>query len=164
MSVDITVYLGPYFECKTQSGTQYKKKYGCPNPNCIRCGKSISDTKEIYCSRCGGNLCWMEVSLPASFPNEEEVSQTLHGQFDEVSWKVGCKGAHIWIENSEEYEGGGKYFDPYDGGFWCEINLEQMVRETVRLCEKNKDVLETLRRFYGEDNVKARWGLLNMVD
>lgn len=167
MGIDVTTYLGPYFECKVERTTRVSSYRGCPTPGCRLCAKEVGEST-IYCSRCGSGIVTLSKSACVDAIDWDEVREALHDSFylamgDDLGRWMRDEGVHIWIENRDIRESGGKSFDPCSHSIWYVVDAETLTRETIRLHEKCKIELEILRKFYGEDNVKIKWGLLSMI-
>lgn len=159
MSLDYSTYLGPYFECKVGKRKNTLQFKSCPNSQCEKQNKAVSDVVH-FCPSCGTRIA------PAQGPEIEieevntwEVSDALR----QGLWCCGRKEQmHLWRSNRSDRKVGIS-FDPTEDSFIEAIDPDRRSDELRKFVSLFSEEHKILCQFYGEENVAVRWGLINYI-
>lgn len=170
MSLDYTVYFGPYVECKTSKAPVRQKRRGCLNVNCemFRVHVPISNLADIpvkyYCSLCGSAIKEFTIEKMVEQPDyadwderEDEPYQSIMAKFqplcgDYIESLMNERRIHVWIPNDV-----GVFFDPRR-----DIDIRQVDLE--KLANDQEIDLNLLTQVYGDENVSIKWGVVNYAN
>jgi hypothetical protein len=173
VSVDYTVYVGPWFLCRCERVRMPGSlRWCCANPDCPAV-RLTADRGAGACSLCGKTLQewrWPDEERDAVDPGElqDRFDDTLllvcnGGQPDSPALRL---GTHAWLPNvlriGDERTGRFAHLDPRR--YSVEHDLRGAhVSEQDWLQTRYAAQLEVLHAAYGEANVEVGWGVLTYV-
>ena len=151
MSIDYTVYLGPFLRCKFATETVHRPETerACPR------GHSVGpDVK--FCPECGACVSWKSVEI-----HEQIDSFIVSQQIDDRLSTVPCmssRNVHVWAPNAKPMGCRRLSHDPTEGAVTQFISAV-MVDEEMELFQSTYACdIEHLREVYLKCEI--RWGLL----
>jgi hypothetical protein len=160
-----TVYLGPYFRCRTRETQKKHEVWACSNPECSKSGNPA--TRPNFCWACGSAMGMATRTSPALAPQIGAVQVALYDALTPVdddgyidSGKL--PKHHRWIPNRRR-EGHPREFS-YDDPVEVQAGESDPVAEVEWLRSAYADELAVLQAQYGVEYVTATWGLLVWED
>lgn len=168
MGVDYITYIGPYLECHYINKDNVKKIHCCMNPLCHKY-LTIFDSTNVYCSMCGKMLSVDD--HPTDDPNADilEIEVQLQDSIcrplgDEIFDWQNKHHMHIWLINRVlqcvEYP---LIILDNECNYVQEIPAEMPMAQMDAFRSQFAKEIETLEGFYGHENMKYKWGIIQQV-
>jgi hypothetical protein len=167
VSIDYTVYVGPWFLCRCDRVLEAGGlRWCCVNPECIACN-APARAEMRFCSLCGRTLTGRQT------PDRERDSvdaDDLDEQFDDSLLLV-CNGGqtdatalrpgeHAWLPNLLRGPGGRQLCFGRSRPAARLLLGDLPVQESLWLQTEYRTELAALRDAYGAANVEVGWGVL----
>lgn len=169
MGLDCYTYIGPYFSCKLGKNKRDTVSFrDCPNENCEQHGgKRPFDSSAKFCPNCGQAIVVTEKDIEVSSIDAKKVANAVRDSLtrpfgDSAGDWMKTWNVHIWMGN----KGGdniGLNFDPTTEVMIEEMDINFLSREKEEFEKFYSEELRVLQKFYGEDNVRTCWGLINAI-
>lgn len=154
MSIDHTVYLGPYLRCKSSQKQEAVVSWGCKT-----CEIVLYSRVQKFCTDCGSAMGDWEKVESVDLVNADEVSENI----DEQLTCVEIEGFFLWKPNLNKPDEKRFFrFDP-DHKDDFEYNPEKDSTEIARFLHEYKDAICKVKDAYGENNTEVTWGLVYHV-
>jgi hypothetical protein len=153
MSIDYSIYIGPFVRCKVEKKEVEKERRTCPHKNCRNHDKRISTA---FCSFCGSKIEEVKYKEEADAVNWGEVSEKIK---DTLVCPIHKNGEHIWIGNRIDDQCHLSY-DPTELESGYDVCQDWMseVRSFVAFYVEE---IRVLRQEYGETDVVVLWGIIH---
>lgn len=165
MSLDYSVYVGPYVECKIGMKKSLKKTRVCPNTKCL-IRNSNPNTK--FCPDCGFGIVEtteeIEVEEVCLWDIREALHDTLIFPFGDSARDVMIKKrCHVYIPNVSYLEDRKHSFDPKYELRWSSFKPEDIDEEINLFLVRFKNEMLVLNKNYGAENIEVKWGVVNDI-
>lgn len=169
MSVDYSVYVGPYLECKTKQVPTTLNITSCVNHECPNYRVRLMGEQPPYCPHCGDEIGSYATSVMREEPDNtdlyedekfQEIFDFLHG--DVADRLQNTRNVHIYVPN--EIRAPGFTFDPRGEFDVRELNPKSLVYDPARWKAQvdGTSAFKKLVQMYGGfENVVFKWGVIN---
>jgi hypothetical protein len=167
MGIDYTVHVGPYVECQTGTIDVKKNRRSCTNPKCKDHQRENYDLEAKFCAKCSSPIGDVEYSAKGDridlWQVIEEIDEALMPPHGSKQWSddVDLYVPNLGRPNRESR----KYrFYPKESGFILyDIDHQLILDEMGEFCVQYREAIETIRKHYGDNNVKIKWGVIHTV-
>ncbi len=151
MSMDQTVYFGPFLRCLNEVISLDEQL-----PGCTECDRP---TSKAFCSKCGEKAT--QIHRTKEKPKVNGWSIVSEDYNDKLFKASERRDGNIdYFVPNDGGSGGGHSFNRWDKQFVITEGIDQL-EGTVAFEEQYADVINGLKAAYGEDNVSILWGFIN---
>lgn len=169
MSLDHTVYYGPYVECKVERVEKIVHVPGCTNKECG--SYHVLNAASEFCPQCGSSIGTFEKKTHVEnvdyydwYEGSEEPYGSIYRNFDSpngdhIENEMSKMGIHVWMPILPDRLG---YFDPQSEVDIREIDLQKELK-LLEYFQGEGNTVDFLRQAYGKENVTVKWGVLNEI-
>ena len=169
MSIDTTIFLGPFLVCSTFPVEKSELVKTCPSEDCRNPTELYWQTDAKFCPICGSEIAERAISKSAANVDTYEARMAIKEALYNVpgdsfySWAK-KNNTEVWLPNITNPDCQRKFsFDPGREDYppMTPVSSEMMAVEMMQFSSFFYKEIEYLRSLYGEDNVTIRWGLIN---
>ncbi len=159
MTIDYSVYLGPYLECEYIIVEAWGFHKVCVNIFCYRCNDVVTPV-DRFCYACGEPLGSISKTIKKlsvdSWNVEDEIDCALHTVSTECI-KLD-KPLHFWIPNLHRGAQRKFWVNPISEQLVAEIDHEMVLSEKLWLIDAFRKEIAILQKWYKQ--CKIKWGLI----
>ena len=170
MSIDYTVYVGPYVKCMNPLVDIEEGYNACTNPVCKLYKRELLGVGSVkgFCQGCGQPIGTLIRKKQKSKINPWEVRESINEQLANVcaesaEWVELILADEakfdIWIPNVDR--GNGEQFDPKSEYKYFDMTDHDIVGDIDAFKTNFVKEIQTLVEAYGDANVRIRWGVFN---
>ena len=162
MSVDYEVYFGPYVEVTTKMVETKATVHACSNPNCGNFQRTTSQGP--YCSKCGQEITGCEVDEMTSQPDidqfieDDEFCTVLMPVVNDCTDHLN-RTQNLWVFTPNQIDAPGTLFYVKEESGYRDVHPGAMDADTDYL--EALPETQRLREYFGDENVRVKWGVLN---
>ncbi len=160
MTIDYSVYLGPYLMCEYTIVEAEEVRRQCSNKECDEIGRRVISREINYCSSCGSSI--INVKRPITIPSvdswsiEDEIGQALHTvptEYIELD-----KPLHFWVPNLHRGALRKFWVNLISEQLVAEIDHKMVPSEKLWLVDAFRKEIAILQKRYKQCRIK--WGLI----
>lgn len=168
MSIDTTVFMGPFVACSTKKAEQTEQIRTCSNEHCTNYTNKYWDTSNKFCSLCGSEIKLRDVTKIVDNVDPYELRMAIDENLYNVpgdsfsSWSK-KNDVQVWLPNKTIPESRKFSFDPDHEDYppMIPVSSEMIAMEMMQFSDFFHNEIELLRKSYGYENVTVRWGLIH---
>ena len=151
MSVDYNKMVGAYAKVYNPLTEKESFIYACVNEKCVDKGKKCSSD---FCPRCGKEISKKKVMIyeRIEFDCEEALNDKMYRVMKDDEY-------YYYISNISADNDGFLEEDAFEN----EITPEQITSGLAKLNKNRSKEISKLKKVFGEENVKVKWGVLCWV-
>jgi hypothetical protein len=169
MSLDHSVYVGPFALCRVRRVPGTRSLPSCPTPSCAQHGRLLEMS---YCGRCGGKCSMVDSACERDSVDVDDAARAVKYALFEVSGRLGAEapviggaGAHVWLPSriGPRPQREGRRVGLLESGTrtaCCEVTPADVAAETLAFGQDYGMELGALEALYGEGAVARTWGVL----
>ena len=170
MGLSYSTHLGPYVECVTFKVDAERKLNSCPNKDCIEYQEEVYGSEKRFCSSCGHKIDIIILPIKKTNASIADILQEMNEALfpplgdDLCDWSA-REYIDLWLPNRRRPNPESRKFSFNSHET---IRVEVMNEKTIWnelsefQCQYQKE-LNILRKHYGLENVKVRWGLIHSI-
>lgn len=167
MSLDYSVHVGPYVECKTYKKNTTASIHSCTKPDCENQGKEVWVK---FCSICGTKIGKVDIPIKANkvdrghlFKEMNDVMMPPSGD-DMYTW-MNKNDTDLWFGNHHRPNKKSRsfHFDPKYDSYFKEITPEMIAEELTEFQDQYRKEISILSKHYGLGNITIKWGVIATI-
>jgi uncharacterized Zn finger protein (UPF0148 family) len=172
MSMDYTLWVGPYAKCVTPTKTVWKKVNTCSAEACrFRRNQESVGKGTNFCPKCGAKaeVIKVETEREEAEVRVEDVRDLLEDRLSLYDAEYGDEGKPLWVPNrcNSALPASARNIDTkYDrqtGEVMPPVHGTTVTNDKLWFEDEFDDALRILRKAYGEANVSVCWGVLGQI-
>jgi hypothetical protein len=162
MSIDYTVYIGPYVQCKVSKEKVNHEVRVCPNQSCEQ-SKLNFPPNVSFCPSCGSKVKSKTISKEHDSQHPYDIAREFNEDLNNHYFEE--PGYHYFFQNSNiKWKGRKLQFDPEDEEFIQDFAEVSRELEIHTFSQVFKEAIDILIKHYGAGNVAIKWGIANIIN
>jgi hypothetical protein len=153
MSIDYSIYIGPFVRCKVTKKEVERERRTCPNTNCHNHNRQIY---AFFCSVCGSKIGRVKYKEEEDVIDYDEVSKKIKHN---LVCRINRDKEHIWIGNRIDDQCHLSY-DPTELESGYDV-CQKWMSEVRSFVAFYVEEIRILRQEYGETDVEVLWGVIH---
>jgi len=165
MSLDYSIHIGPYLECQVAKVQVQKEKRTCVNVECKNHGKAFysqyAPIEKIFCELCGNKIETISTPIEMDSVHTGELRDKIKEKLIPLGGNFNSKEEHYWVSNQREDSH--ISYDPKtpdEEKIITELVFNKMSAMMSQFEEYFEKEIKIIKKEYGEDRVKIKFGVL----